>query len=75
MPGCLILIMMSMPCYCTTVKVTHESSASVPNNFEGYTMKTGYKYKNKYLIDVNLAYNGTDRFGRITDLDFSRLLG
>lgn len=43
---------------------THESSASVPNNFEGYTMKTGYKYKNKYLIDVNLAYNGTDRFGK-----------
>lgn len=26
------------------------------------TLKLGYKYKNKYLVDFNAAYNGSDRF-------------
>ena len=43
---------------------TNEKDAAVPNNFEGYTMQLGYKYKNKYLVDLNMAYNGTDRFGK-----------
>ena len=30
----------------------------------------GYKYKSKYLIDLNMAYNGTDRFGKIIALVF-----
>ena len=37
-----------------------DRDAAVPNNFEGYTMQLGYKYKNKYLVDLNMAYNGTD---------------
>ena len=41
---------------------TSEHTASVPNNFEGYTLKLGYKYNNKYLVDFNAAYNGSDRF-------------
>ncbi len=36
----------------------------VPANFEGYTGTVGYNYRNKYLVDVNMAYNGTDRFGK-----------
>ena len=28
---------------------TNEKDAAVPNNFEGYTMQLGYKYKNKYF--------------------------
>ena len=27
---------------------TNEKDAAVPNNFEGYTMQLGYKYKNKF---------------------------
>lgn len=34
----------------------------VPEKFMGMTLKVGYKYKNKYLLDFNAAYNGSDRF-------------
>lgn len=43
---------------------TVDKDAAVPNNFEGYSLSLGYKYKSKYLFDLNMAYNGTDRFGR-----------
>ena len=49
---------------------TNEKDAAVPNNFEGYTMQLGYKYKNKYLVDLNMAYNGTDRFGKDNNFGF-----
>jgi len=38
------------------------SQADVPANFRGTSLKVGYYYKNKYLVDINTAYNGTDRF-------------
>ena len=34
----------------------------VPEKFQGFTAKVGYEYKNKYLLDFNGGYNGTDRF-------------
>jgi TonB-linked SusC/RagA family outer membrane protein len=34
----------------------------VPQKFRGVSGKVGYDYKQKYLIDFNVAYNGTDRF-------------
>ncbi|MBO7467175.1 MAG: TonB-dependent receptor [Bacteroidaceae bacterium] len=34
----------------------------VPEKFMGLTLKLGYKYRNKYLVDFNAAYNGSDRF-------------
>jgi len=34
----------------------------IPQNFEGFTFRTGYNFKEKYLIDVTAAYNGSDRF-------------
>jgi TonB-linked SusC/RagA family outer membrane protein len=34
----------------------------VPQRFRGVSVKVGYDYKQKYLIDFNGAYNGTDRF-------------
>lgn len=43
---------------------TNEKDAHVPNKFEGYSLKLGYNYKSKYLFDLNMAYNGTDRFGK-----------
>lgn len=38
------------------------TKADVPANFRGTSFKIGYYYKNKYLVDINTAYNGTDRF-------------
>lgn len=34
----------------------------IPQNFQGFTFRTGYNYNEKYLIDVTAAYNGSDRF-------------
>lgn len=36
--------------------------AEVPHKFRGYSLKVGYDYQQKYLIDFNAAYNGSDRF-------------
>jgi TonB-linked SusC/RagA family outer membrane protein len=34
----------------------------VPHKYRGYSLKAGYDYKQKYLIDFNGAFNGSDRF-------------
>jgi TonB-linked SusC/RagA family outer membrane protein len=34
----------------------------IPENFKGYTGRVGYDYKNRYLVELSGAYNGTDRF-------------
>lgn len=39
-----------------------DNSASVPSKFRGYSLQLAYDYKQKYLIDFNGAYNGSDRF-------------
>lgn len=36
----------------------------IPVNFRGLTTRIGYDYKNKYLIEGTVAYNGTDRFSK-----------
>jgi len=51
------------------------SQANVPANFEGYTAKVSYNYKEKYLIDFNGAYNGTDRFGKNNRFGFFPAVG
>lgn len=51
------------------------SAANVPENFEGYTAKVNYNYKNKYLFDFNAAYNGTDRFGKDNRFGFFPAVG
>lgn len=58
-----------------TVDKDYFSSAQVPANFEGYTGTVGYNFKNKYLIDVNVAYNGTDRFGKDNRFGFFPAVG
>ncbi|MDN5284270.1 MAG: SusC/RagA family TonB-linked outer membrane protein [Mucilaginibacter sp.] len=35
---------------------------AVPQKFQGVSGKLGYDYKQKYLLEFNIAYNGTDRF-------------
>lgn len=59
----------------TTVDKDGMTSAAVPNNFLGYTLTMGYKYKSKYLIDFNMAYNGTDRFGKSNRFGFFPAVG
>lgn len=41
---------------------TESSGEKVPDKFTGFTLKLSYKYKNRYLVDFNAAYNGSDRF-------------
>lgn len=36
----------------------------IPENFRGYTARLGYDYANKYLFQLNGAYNGSDRFSK-----------
>ena len=44
---------------------TLESSGQkVPEKFSGLTLKLSYKYANRYLADLNMAYNGSDRFAK-----------
>jgi TonB-linked SusC/RagA family outer membrane protein len=37
-------------------------SGQVPQKYRGYSLKVGYDYKAKYLVDFNGAINGSDRF-------------
>lgn len=34
----------------------------IPQNFQGVTVRAGYDYKQKFLLDATVAYNGSDRF-------------
>lgn len=38
------------------------SFSSTPSRFKGYSYKVGYDFEKKYIIDINVAYNGSDRF-------------
>jgi len=39
------------------------SYVGVPAKFRGVSFRAGYDYEGKYLLDLNAAHNGTDRFG------------
>lgn len=41
---------------------SNSDGAAIPENFRGYTFRAGYDYKQKYIVEFNGAYNGTDRF-------------
>lgn len=43
-------------------QTTAATNAAEPYNVRGLTARVSYDYKQKYLIDVNGAYNGSDRF-------------
>jgi len=36
----------------------------IPSNFRGFTGRVGYNFKEKYLVEFNTAYNGSDRFSK-----------
>ncbi len=43
----------------TTVDQTYNF---IPINFQGISGRAGYDFRQRYLFEFNLAYNGTDRF-------------
>ena len=49
--------------YTNTITLDNDRRG-VPENYRGYTAKINYTFKDKYLVDLNAAYNGTDRFGK-----------
>ena len=42
----------------------------VPTNFRGFTGRVGYDYKQKYLVEFNAGYNGSDRFAKAKRFGF-----
>lgn len=50
--------------YSNTASINNPVYNFVPNNFRGYSSRLGYDYKQKYLFQVNMAYNGSDRFSK-----------
>jgi TonB-linked SusC/RagA family outer membrane protein len=46
----------------TPAGATNPTYNFIPINFQGFTGRVGYDYKNKYLFQFNAGYNGTDRF-------------
>ncbi|MDP9080203.1 MAG: TonB-dependent receptor [Bacteroidota bacterium] len=51
------------------------ADVGVPQKFRGISGKAGYDYDGKYLIDLNVAYNGTDRFSAAHRYGFFPALG
>ncbi|MGV3503597.1 MAG: SusC/RagA family TonB-linked outer membrane protein [Adhaeribacter sp.] len=41
---------------------TRIPGSSEPERYRGYTMRVGYDFRKKYLLEVSSGYNGTDRF-------------
>lgn len=39
-----------------------DRNAQPAQKFQGYSLKLGYDYDQRYLFDLNIAYNGSDRF-------------
>lgn len=54
---------------------TFTSKQSVPEKFQGFTMKIGYEFQKKYLVDFNAGYNGSDRFRAGSRYGFFPALG
>ncbi len=43
-------------------KNAYTSRESVPEKLLNFTVKVGYEFQKKYLVDFNAGYNGSDRF-------------
>jgi TonB-linked SusC/RagA family outer membrane protein len=41
---------------------TGANPIGVPAKYTGYSLKMGYDYKQKYMADLNMGYNGSSRF-------------
>jgi len=39
------------------------TTPGLPQKYQGYSLKLGYDYKQRYLLDFNAGYNGSSRFG------------
>ncbi|RVU00980.1 TonB-dependent receptor [Mucilaginibacter limnophilus] len=43
---------------------SQNNKSDLPTNYLGYSGRVGYEFDQKYLFDVNVAYNGSDRFAK-----------
>lgn len=43
---------------------TNEASINIPNSFRGISGRATYAFRNKYLLEANMGYNGSDRFSK-----------
>ncbi|GAB3360685.1 TonB-dependent receptor [Arachidicoccus ginsenosidivorans] len=41
---------------------TNYKAAAAPQKFRGFSYKIGYDFDQKYMLDFNVGYNGSDRF-------------
>ncbi|MDP4209371.1 MAG: TonB-dependent receptor [Bacteroidota bacterium] len=41
---------------------SYTDKAVIPNNYRGTTLRVGYDYKKKYMLEFNVARNGNDGF-------------
>ncbi|HXI01134.1 MAG TPA: TonB-dependent receptor [Sphingobacteriaceae bacterium] len=49
--------------YNTTTRIDRASvPANIPTNFKGATLRMGYDFKSKYLLELVASRNGSDRF-------------
>lgn len=52
-----------------------DQAAAVPQKFRGYSFQLNYNYKQKYSIDFDGGYNGSDRFQSSKNYGFFPVLG
>lgn len=48
--------------YNQSSKVDPNLSYKIPNNYQGVVGRVTYDYKNRYLVEFNMGYNGTENF-------------
>ena len=46
------------------IQNTNEVQAVVPNSFRGVSGRVTYAFRDKYLVEANMGYNGSDRFSK-----------
>lgn len=60
--GLLLFNQQSATTYANNTIIFDPTTVGQPSNYRGVSLKLGYDYEGKYLVDFNSAYNGTDRF-------------
>ncbi|RKD12904.1 hypothetical protein BCY91_11040 [Pelobium manganitolerans] len=41
---------------------TRTPGATIPESFRGFSFRTGYDYQLKYIVELSMGYNGSDKF-------------
>lgn len=60
--GLLLYNQQSATTFANNTIIFDPTTVGQPSNYRGLSLKLGYDYEGKYLLEFNSAYNGTDRF-------------